>query len=99
MTNCLAVLHCGSKKKFKISFNKMIKDPVEVFRLIGINLGLSQIVILVIIICLPEILSPIATGHDILYFLSKNVSGIALPLHSCRARFQKWPHVNSIKHF
>lgn len=77
----------------------MIKDPVEVFRSIGVNLRLSQIVILVIIICLPEILSPTATGHDILYFLSKNVSGIALPLYGCRARFQKWPHVNSIKYF
>lgn len=32
----------------------MIKDPVEVFRSIGVNLRLSQIVILVIIICLPE---------------------------------------------
>lgn len=49
----------------------MIPDPVELFRLIGLGLGLRQILILVIIICLPEILSRIATGHDILYFLSK----------------------------
>lgn len=55
----------------------MIQDPVELFRLIGLGLGLSQIFILVIIICPPEILSPIATGHNILYFQSKNTGSIA----------------------
>lgn len=59
----------------------MIQNPVELFRLIGVGLGLSQILILVIITCLPEILSPLATGHSILYFLSKNVSSIAFQFY------------------
>lgn len=77
----------------------MTKDLIYLFRLIGVNMGVSQIVTLVIRICLPEILSAIATGHDILYFLSKSVSGIALPSHSCYAQFQKWLHFNSIQYF
>lgn len=55
----------------------VIQDHVELFRLIGVGLGSSQILILVIRICLPEILSPIATGHNILYLLAKNMSAIA----------------------
>lgn len=31
----------------------MIQGPVELFKLIGVDLGLSQILILVIIVCLP----------------------------------------------
>jgi len=42
----------------------MVQDPVELFRLIGVGLGLGQTFILVVIIRPPEILSPIATGHD-----------------------------------
>lgn len=55
----------------------MIQGPVELFRLIGIGLGSSQIFILVIVVCLPEILSPIATGHNILYLLTKNMRATA----------------------
>lgn len=55
----------------------VIQDPVELFRLIGIGLGPSQILILVIIIFLPEIPSPIATGHNTLYLLAKNMSAFA----------------------
>lgn len=54
----------------------MIQDPVEQFRLIEIGLGPSQILILVFIIFLPEILSPIATGHNTLYLLAKNMSAM-----------------------
>lgn len=55
----------------------MIQDPVEQFRLIGIGLGPSQIFLLAIKIFLPEILSPIATGHNTLYLLAKNMRAIA----------------------
>lgn len=54
-----------------------IQDPVELFGLIGTGLGPNQILILDIIIFLPEILSPIATGHNSLYLLAKNMSAIA----------------------
>lgn len=64
-----------SRKNLKSAL--LIQDPVELFRLIGIGLGPSQILILDIIIFLPEILSPIATGHNTLYLLAKNTSAIA----------------------
>lgn len=59
----------------------MIQDPLELFRLIGLGLGLCQILIPVIIICPPEILSPVATGHNVLYFQSKNTSSIAFKFY------------------
>lgn len=55
----------------------VIQDPVEELRLIGIGLGPSQILILAILIFLPEILSPTATGHNTLYLLAKNTNAIA----------------------
>lgn len=64
-----------SRRNFKSAL--VIQDPVELFRLIGIGLGPSQILILVIIIFLPEIPPPIATDHNTLYLLTKNMSAIA----------------------